>query len=146
MAAIDDGLDAYAGDPDTAADGQEAQLEQVQADAAEGGVRDGGTAEGEREVDEVRAAKGDDFGGGVGKGAAERLEGNILLALIFSYLSRKNPHPQCWQHLQDPNASSPVPRLSETQSCCPSSTYSQLSTASSISETDTVPTPRSHGR
>ena len=74
VAAFDDGFDADAGDADAAADGEGAELEQVEADGAEGGVGDGGAAEGEVEVAEVGAAEGEDFGGGVGEGAAEGLE------------------------------------------------------------------------
>ena len=43
----------------------------MQTDGAQTGVGDGGAAEGEGEVGEVRTAEGDDFGGGVGEGAAE---------------------------------------------------------------------------
>lgn len=44
-------------------------------DGAEGLVGDGGAAEGEVEVREGGAAEGEDFGGGVGEGAAEGLCG-----------------------------------------------------------------------
>lgn len=47
----------------------------MKADGAEGLVGDGGAAEGEVEVREGGAAEGEDFGGGVGEGAAEGLEG-----------------------------------------------------------------------
>lgn len=73
VAAVDDGLDADARDADAAAHRQLAQLEEMQADAAEGGIADGAAAEGEIEPVEVRAAEGEDLGGGVGEGAAEGL-------------------------------------------------------------------------
>lgn len=47
----------------------------MQADGAEGGVGDGGTAEGELEGLELWAAEREDLGGGVGEGAAEGLRG-----------------------------------------------------------------------
>lgn len=47
----------------------------MQADGAERLVGDGGAAEGEVEVREGGAAEGEDFGGGVGEGAAEGLWG-----------------------------------------------------------------------
>ena len=50
----------------------------MQADGAEGGVGDGGAAEAEVQGCEKRAAEGDDFGGGVGEGAAEGLGGGEL--------------------------------------------------------------------
>lgn len=51
----------------------------MKADGAEGGVRDGGAAEGEFEGGEVGAAEGEDFGCGVGEGAAEGLEMGMLV-------------------------------------------------------------------
>ena len=54
----------------------------MQADGAEGGVRDGRTAEGELEGLELWAAEREDLGGGVGEGAAEGLRGvNIRISL-----------------------------------------------------------------
>jgi hypothetical protein len=76
-AALDDGFDADARDADAAADRDLLQLQEVQPDAAQGGVGDGRAAEGEAEVCEVRAAERDDFSGGVGEGAAEGLDGNV---------------------------------------------------------------------
>ena len=45
----------------------------MQADAAERGVRDGAAAKGKVERGEVWTAERDDFGSGIGEGAAERL-------------------------------------------------------------------------
>ena len=64
-AAVDDGLDAGAGDAHAAAHGQLLQLEQVQAQAAHRAVRDGAAAEGEVEVRQAGAAEGEDLGGRV---------------------------------------------------------------------------------
>ena len=75
MAPIDDGFDADARDADTASDRKGAQFKEVEADAAEGGVGHGATAEGEVEFAELGTAEGEDFGGGVGEGAAEGLGG-----------------------------------------------------------------------
>ena len=47
----------------------------MEADASEGGVGNGAAAEGEVELSELGAAEGEDFGGGVGEGAAEGLVG-----------------------------------------------------------------------
>lgn len=51
------------------------EIEKVQPDGAQGLVGDGGAAEGEVQVREGGAAEGEDFGGGVGEGAAEGLWG-----------------------------------------------------------------------
>lgn len=89
MAPLHHGLHAHARDPHAAAHRKEAHLQQVQADAAQGGVRDGGAAEGEVEVVQVRAAEGEDFGGGVGEGAAEGLGGGWLLACGMRVIGRE---------------------------------------------------------
>lgn len=73
VAALEHAVDADARDAHAAADGELAQVREVQAQGAEGGVRDGAAAEGEVEVREVGAAEGQDFGGGVGEGATEGL-------------------------------------------------------------------------
>lgn len=75
--AFDDCFDAGARDAHTPAHREVAQLEEVQRDAAEGGVGDGGAAEGEVEVGEHGEAQGEDFGRCVGKGAAEGLAGRV---------------------------------------------------------------------
>ena len=79
MASIADGFDADAGDTDTAADREFVKFEEMEADGAEGAVRDGGAAEGEVEFAEVGAAEGEYFGCGVGEGAAEGLGGFVSL-------------------------------------------------------------------
>jgi len=70
-AALDNRFHADARHPDASADGQFAQLEEVQGDGAERGVRDRGAAEGEAERAEGGAAEGEYFSCGVGEGAAE---------------------------------------------------------------------------
>ena len=78
MAAVDDGFNADARDADTASDGEGAQFEEMETNAAEGGVGNGASAEGEVEFSELGTAEGEDFGGGVGESAAEGLMGGLV--------------------------------------------------------------------
>lgn len=59
----------------TAPHRKRAEIEQVESDRAERGVGDGRAAKGQVQVGELLAAQGDDFGGGVGEGAAKGLDG-----------------------------------------------------------------------
>ena len=119
MTAVHNGFDADARDADTSSDGEGAQFEEVESDAAEGGVGNGASAEGEVEFSELRTAEGEDFGGGVGESAAEGLVGGLVrelggracLDLILPSLDLVNL----------------LLRSSDTQWRCPSDMYSQPS-------------------
>lgn len=66
MATIHDGLDPNARNPHAATDGQFQQLQQMEPDAAEGGVANGAPAERQVEAAEMGTAEREDLGGGIG--------------------------------------------------------------------------------
>lgn len=70
-AALHYSLNAYPCDTNAAANGEFPELEEMQADATEGGVGDGGAAEGEFEGCELWTTEREDLGCRVGEGAAE---------------------------------------------------------------------------
>ena len=73
IAAVNHGLDAHAGNSDATANGQFPKLEEMKADAAQGGIGHGTATKREVEVCEIGTAERKDFGGGVREGTAEGL-------------------------------------------------------------------------
>jgi hypothetical protein len=65
------GLDAYSSNAYTAPHTQFFEFKEMKPDGAERGVRDCRPTEGKLEGTEVRTAQGEDFGCGIGEGAAE---------------------------------------------------------------------------